>query len=648
MIPSINALSHYLSKDLHEYQDNVRSLLSTCMQTDLVRNDGSENRHVELSGGGSFEDRARESLICEGAWAASKRSDADLGDVVFEPFEQGTIGASDGAWYPGAHPTIVACNSLLRSVKKKFSDMTSDSADAVAMKKFLHSNELCRNWVMNPQSSGDEELIGLLKKEIDDFLHPSGELLVSTIDQIFESGRNGPGASLGANGADFYSKLFSSKLTATSFEVYYQYAERCTKVPIWGQAEFSRLMAYGLPEIVSESRVTFVKKDSTQSRSICTEPSLNMFFQLGLGEILTARLRSFFGIDLRRQPQRNVRLARIGSINGSVVTIDLESASDSFSRCLAFDILPGWFFNLLEEYRTPYTKIKGQQVALNMVSTMGNGFTFPLQTMLFASVVRAVASSMRIHLGRASSRKSKWGVFGDDIICPTEMSDRVVRLLSLIGFRVNREKSYTERYGRFRESCGGDFYMGHNVRGVYIKTLQTPQSRYVAINLLNEWSAKWKIPLPLAIGYLQDSVRHLAVPPFAPIDSGIRIPHNLTMNRYGLWYSQSGGSFLYRYYEAWVPTIRVLEDRVVLPRSVFQLRRRMFNPDGLLMAFIGGHIQNSKIPVSLKQGERPRYRMKIGRAPFWGPSIQQVHSHAPGFWGWWNTILPFNLRLTEA
>jgi hypothetical protein len=491
-------------------------------------------------------------------------------------------------------------------------------------------------------------MFGCLRKEIDDFLHPSGEPFVSSIDEIFSRGRVGPGASLGANGVDFYTKLFSSKLTATSNEVYYQYAERCAKVPTWGLAEFNRLSAFGLPTIVCESRVTFVAKDLTQTRSICTEPTLNMYFQLGLGVLITERLKQHFGVCLSRQPQRNVKLARLGSINGSVVTIDLESASDSLSLSLCEAVFPRWFLNLLYEYRTPYTKILGERVELNMVSTMGNGFTFPLQTMLFSCVVRAIASQMNIRLGRASGRNAKWGVFGDDIICPTEMSSRVISLLRLIGFRVNSEKSYTERYGRFRESCGGDFYMGHNVRGVYLKTLDTPQSRYVAINLLNEWSAKWKIPLPLAIGYLQDSVRHLAVPIWAPIDSGIRIPQDLTLNRYGLWANIDNGTFVYRCYKAWVPNFRVLEGSFVLPRGVYQPRRLSYNPQGLLMAFLGGYIQGNKIPISLKQGERPRYRMITARAPFWGPTVEQVRSHAPGFWGWFETIVPFNLRLTES
>jgi hypothetical protein len=415
---------------------------------------------------------------------------------------------------------------LVHSLTKKYRGRVSPDADAVAEQKFRRSNDLCRDWELRIENSWDEELFGCFLTEIDDFFHPCGLPMVSSVDQIFESGRCGPGSSLGANGNDLYSKLFSSKLTATSFEVYYQYAERAAKLPIWRDAEFNRLITYGLPSIVRESVVTFVQKDLTQTRSICTEPSLNMFFQLGLGEILRARLKEHHGVCLSVQPKRNVRLARRGSIDGSIATIDLESASDSISLNLCERILPGWFFDLLCEYRTPETKIGGESVVLEMVSTMGNGFTFPLQTAIFSCVVRAVARQYGDESVRASARRARWGVFGDDIVCPSNRADRVIRLLNILGFRVNGNKSYTNVYGRFRESCGGDYYYGHNVRGVYLKHLDTLQSRYVAINLLNEWSARWGIPLPRCVGYLQDSVRLLAVPPHAPVDSGIRVPQS--------------------------------------------------------------------------------------------------------------------------
>lgn len=517
-------------------------------------------------------------------------------------------------------PLQVACRALLLSLTKKYRGRVRADADAVAEEKFRRSNDLCRDWELRIENSWDEELFGCFLKEVDDFFHPCGMPMVTSVGQIFENGRCGPGASLGANGSNFYVKLFSSQLAATSYEVYYQYAEHAAQLPIWRDAEFNRLIAYGLPSIVRESVVTFVQKDLTQTRSICTEPSLNMFFQLGLGEIIRARLKEHHGIDLSVQPKRNVRLARRGSIDGSIATIDLESASDSISLNLCKTILPGWFFDLLCDYRTPETKINGKSVVLEMVSTMGNGFTFPLQTAIFSCVVRAVARQYGDESVLASARRARWGVFGDDIVCPSDRADRVIRLLTLLGFRVNGNKSYFNKYGRFRESCGGDYYYGHNVRGVYLKHLDTLQSRYVAINLLNEWSARWCVPLPRCIGYLQDSVRLLAVPPCAPIDSGIRVPQSMA----GAWglvaYNKKQCSFLFKMYEPDPEYLQFRVERITSTRQSRRLSNLMWNPEGLHMAFIGGYIEGifdpnahktgiyGRAAIPLKQGESGRYR----------------------------------------
>jgi hypothetical protein len=623
VIPSITALSQYLLEDLHDYQTQ------TIAKTPFGDSEESPSsigpgKSVEqfLPPTGHVHDKERVSNVAQSSQVNWQEASNDM----------------------GATPLQVACAAMVRSLTKKYRDRVSPEANAVAEEKFRRSNDRCKNWELRIENSWDEELFGCFLKEIDDFFHPCGLPLISTVDQIFESGRCGPGSSLGANGNDFYSKLFSSRLSATSFEVYYQYAERAAKYPIWGNAEFNRLIAHGLPSIVRESVVTFVQKDLTQTRSICTEPSLNMFFQLGVGEILRARLKEHFGIDLSVQPERNVRLARRGSTDGSIATIDLESASDSIGMNLCQTVLPGWFFDLLCDYRSPETSISGKSVVLEMVSTMGNGFTFPLQTAIFSCVVKAVVRQYGDESVRANTRRARWGVFGDDIICPSKMANRVVSLLALLGFRVNRDKSYTSVYGRFRESCGGDYYNGHNVRGVYLKRLDTLQSRYVAINLLNEWSARWGIPLPRCVGYLQDSVRLLAVPPWAPVDSGIRVPLSYC-RRWG-WsaYDSKNNSFVFKCYEPHPYSIYISESRLTSTRKTRRLSKLTYNPSGLLMAFVGGYIEDSKITIALKQGESGRYRTRLRKSPFWGPSVTQVDMHRPDFWGWWNTIVEFNLR----
>jgi hypothetical protein len=548
-------------------------------------------------------------------------------------------------WSHRATPVGVACQSLIASLTKKYRDEVGISAEDAAFNKFLQVNDRCKNWCLKLQFSWEEELFGLLKQELDDFFHPGGEILVNSENAIWDRGRCGPGASLGANGVDFYTKLFSSELTATSLEVYYQYAAWCAADPNWRDAEFQRLTSFGLPNIILESQVTFVPKNRDTLRTICTEPSLNMFAQLGLGALLEDRLQSRYGIDFSKQPGRNAELARLGSIAGAIDTIDLESASDSLSLAMLESVLPEWVFDLLCMYRSPMTKVRGERVKLNMISTMGNGTTFPLQTIVFTCVVQAVAKQLGAPIRRADLSWSPWGVFGDDIAIPSFMTERVIRLLDILGFQVNREKSFTDKWMPFRESCGSDYFRGWNVRGVYLKTLKTPQSRYVAINLLNEWSARWGIPLRRSIGYLRDSVRILAVPPWVGKDAGIHVPVEALLTGYFdvLRSKKYGNSFLFRSYEAIVPSLRVLDDVIAIPRHLNRVPRRAYNPSGLLIAAIGGYLKGGRIPLALKQGESPSYRMRTGVSPNWGPTVEQVRQQGSGFWGRWNNAVLENL-----
>jgi hypothetical protein len=372
-----------------------------------------------------------------------------------------------------------------------------------------------------------------------------------------------------------------------------------------------------------------------------------MFAQLGLGAILEDRLTSRYGIDMSVQQERNAELARLGSIAGAISTIDLESASDSLSLGMLDAVLPQWVFDTLCEYRCPFTKLRGERVLLHMISTMGNGYTFPLQTIVFSCCVQAVAKQMGVPLRRAESVVATWGVFGDDIACPTVLVERLVRLLEILGFHVNSEKSFTDKYGTFRESCGHDYYCGHDVRGVYIKSLLTPQSRFVAINLLNEWSARWGIPLIRTIGYLRDSVRVMAIPAWMGPDAGIRVPLEAVRTGYTSVRVSRKKSYLFRYSRAVVPTLAVLEDSIAVPRNLNRVPRRFYNPSGLLIAAIGGYLRGGRIPLALKQGENPCYRTMSGATPCWGPSGEQVHLQGSGFWERWKTAVLVNLGFED-
>nr|QDH90208.1 MAG: RNA-dependent RNA polymerase [Leviviridae sp.] len=65
-------------------------------------------------------------------------------------------------------------------------------------------------------------------------------------------------------------------------------------------------------------------------------------------------------------------------------------------------------------------------------------------------------------------------VYGDDIICPVEFVPSVIRTLESFGFKVNAHKSFWN--GKFRESCGRDYYDGRDVSIVRVRRV-LPASR---------------------------------------------------------------------------------------------------------------------------------------------------------------------------
>lgn len=517
---------------------------------------------------------------------------------------------------------FVAATMLLESVFKKFED-PNPSADAKAIEKFLAVNERMRTYKLVVSTSWDEELVGNVKTCLDRFLHPRGDMLIGSMHQLFEAGATGPGASVAGRGGDFYTKMFASELSTTDLQLYAEYRASIRDLTSWSEAENLRFTKLCGPKLVEGNRLSLVPKNIDISRSICTEPTLNMWYQLGLGNILSERLKSYFDIDLRFVADVNRHMARSGSLDPegaeSFSTIDLESASDSISLTLVEELFPQWFSSLLKYLRSPTSRLpNGSALSLNMVSTMGNGFTFPLQTLLFSAIVSAVYLERGIPLRRVGSSEPNWSVFGDDIIVRSDAYERVCYALNLFGFKVNAEKSFNK--GPFRESCGCDFFKGHMVRGVYLKHLKSAQDTYVAFNKLVRWSARIGISLDLTLQYLLKKAPFLGVPYWESDDAGFKVPEWWPWTRT----SPFGGG---RLYVAAIPRMGKMvlsEDAIKVPRG---LRARLYNPHGLLVSIARGDWVDGAI--SVRQGREKRY-VRIRRyAPDWYvPPVSEPVPHA--------------------
>jgi len=83
---------------------------------------------------------------------------------------------------------------------------------------------------------------------------------------------------------------------------------------------------------VQPSELQFVPKKVDSLRSIIKQPTLNTMLQCGIGDYMVGRLKAF-GVDLSDQTIQQKR-ARKGSIDGSLATLDLSSASDTISYWL--------------------------------------------------------------------------------------------------------------------------------------------------------------------------------------------------------------------------------------------------------------------------------------------------------------------------
>lgn len=209
------------------------------------------------------------------------------------------------------------------------------------------------------------------------------------------------------------------------------------------------------PVAVRGSSWTTVPKTALTDRAINIEPIINSYLQKGFGSVIRSRLFDA-GIDLNDQTV-NQHLARLGSLYGHLATIDLSMASDTVSYNLVRDLLPWDWFEYLDSCRSPMTQMPdGTWKILEKFSSMGNGYTFELESLIFYSLLLVVCGG-----------SPNVSVYGDDLICPSEKYSEVIHALELIGFIPNSAKSFGT--GLFRESCGKDYWEGVDVRPVFCK-----------------------------------------------------------------------------------------------------------------------------------------------------------------------------------
>ncbi len=298
----------------------------------------------------------------------------------------------------------------------------------------------------------------------------------------------GPGAStrLPRRKSDAAYK-FSGKPETTAGNAILGYVAIC-RVPSW-KRDLSKDGEEGLELLhqVPGNRIITVPKNYKTDRTIAIEPCMNMYVQKGIGGVIRRKLRRW-GCNLNDQAA-NQGLAFIGSVTGEYATIDLSMASDTISREVVSHMFPSDWVSALEQSRSQFGVLpSGEKIFYQKFSSMGNGFTFELESLLFLALARACCRT----LGETERSAS---VYGDDLIVPVGVSELLCEVLADLGFTPNRKKTFCS--GPFRESCGKHYFAGQDVTPFYVRK---PVKRIDRLFLLHNNLWRWNERLRLTIG----------------------------------------------------------------------------------------------------------------------------------------------------
>jgi len=247
-------------------------------------------------------------------------------------------------------------------------------------------------------------------------------------------------------------------------------------------------------------RVILVPKTQKTPRIIAADQTANQYVQQGVHNAILNRVKQSDtlrpSIDWTDQ-ERQRSLARRGSIDGSVATLDLSEASDRVHVSLVANMLRR--HRLLRDVvfacRTTKANFSGRAIFLEKFAPMGSALCFPFETMVFTiiaveSVLKAQSQPVTKHNVLQALRSVS--LYGDDIIVPTATAISVIRGLESFGLKVNTRKSFWT--GEFRESCGGDYFRGLDVTPVYLRYNlldgDDPKSLAATINSQNQFFDK--------------------------------------------------------------------------------------------------------------------------------------------------------------
>lgn len=351
----------------------------------------------------------------------------------------------------------LAASSLLRKYKGLKTGIDTREAAIASFRKgeidCSATNARFRNPTLDP-----------LNKGVNVWLHNAFTRKIGKIlgtyrkEDFFSLGAWGPGSTIQVTGNDTGAiKKFRCERQITAKLYALIKDELVNEYPAWfpSQDVVDKLVQVTCSELLT------VHKNAMTDRTIFKEAGITTWFQKSLGQSIRRCLMRH-GYDLN-STVRSKEIARQGSITGRSVTVDFENASNTIAKLMIRESIKDevWYC-LLDACRTPsYTLDKGKSFHIfEMFSSMGNGYTFELESLIFV----AAAEACHDYLGLAYDDIS---VHGDDITISTEAYDLYRQFCEFLGFRVNEQKSFYSGY--FRESCGAYFCDGSDVKPYFLK-----------------------------------------------------------------------------------------------------------------------------------------------------------------------------------
>jgi hypothetical protein len=136
----------------------------------------------------------------------------------------------------------------------------------------------------------------------------------------------------------------------------------------------------------------------------------------------------------------------------------------------------------LEQCRSPVGVLpSGEVIRYQKFSSMGNGYTFELESLIFWAIAQQVCRS------NINETDPSVLVYGDDIVIRSAECPELLRRLSQSGFTPNEKKTFSS--GPYRESCGKHYFLGEDITPFYVrKPVQKLDRLFLVHNNVHRWS----------------------------------------------------------------------------------------------------------------------------------------------------------------